>query len=169
MGGMLDPKRRGDDPTIRQSKSALLEATQAAVEARKKAPASPIAPTGSRRRFRMLLLIAVVGGTVLVAQPHWLVGRVPAPETNDIRYASATLVLIEAIGQVRAYATTKGQLPSLPSEAGVTNPAVTLKPLQGGEFELGMQVGDFRIAVRSTDALKPLIVRAVQSLTRRAG
>ena len=120
-------------------------------------------------RFAIGLLIAVVGGSVLVAQPRWLVGRVPPPETNDIRYASATLVLIEAIGQVRAYATAKGQLPSLPSEAGVTNPAVTLKPLQGGEFELRMQVGDFRIAVRSTDALKPLIVSAVQSLMRRAG
>lgn len=165
----MKAKRGGGEPTVRQSKSALLEATQAAVEARKKVPVSPIAPAGSRRRFRFLLLIAVVGGSVLVAQPHWLVGRVPAPESNDIRYASATLVLIEAIGKVRSYATSRGQLPSLPSEAGVTNPAVTLRPLQGGEFELRMQVGDFRIAVKSTDTLKPLIVSAVQSLMRRAG
>ena len=172
MGDPLDAKHQGDEPTLRESKSALLEAAQAAVEEQKtRGPGRLVAGAGAAQMgFRvLLLLIAVGGGTVLAMQPSWLVGPEPVVEGDAIRSASAQLALVVAVAQVRAYVTTSGHLPGQPAQAGITNGAITLKPLAAGEFELSIRAGNTLIAVRSTDSLKPLVVSAVRALQRRAG
>lgn len=164
-------KRRDNEPTIRESKSALLEAAQAAVDEQKtKAIAARAAVGSARVGFRALLLATVLAGAaILFVQPPWLVGTEPPIEAAVIRSASARLALVEAIGQIRAYVTTSGQLPPQPNDAGVTNRAISLRPLADGEFELTLKAGDSLIAVRSTDSLKPIVISAVRALQRRTG
>ena len=52
---------------------------------------------------------------------------------------------------------------------GVTNRAISLRPLDNGEFELTLKAGDSLIAVRSTDSLQPIVITAVRALQRRTG
>lgn len=166
----MDGKQRGAEPTLRQSKSALLEAAQAAVEEQKTRTGKAAGGPGSARAgFRLLLvLVVVLAGAIVVAQPGWFVSSEPPIEPAAIRTASARLALVDAIGRVRSYTTTAGQLPPTPDAAGVTNRDISLKALSGGEFELSLKAGDSLIAVRSTDSLKPLVVEALRALQRRS-
>lgn len=167
----MGANRRENEPTVRESKSALLEAAQAAVEEQKtKATAARAAVGSTRIGFRALLLAtAVAGAAVLLIRPPWLVGPEPVIETTVIQGASARLALVEAVVQIRAYVTKSGQLPRQPGDAGVTNRAISLRPLDNGEFELTLKAGDALIAVRSTDSLQPIVISAVRALQRRTG
>lgn len=163
-------KQSGGEPTLRQSKSALLEAAQAAVEDQKvRTGAGPASARSARTGFRVLLVtVLVLAAAVLIARPSWFVGPDLPIEPEAIQTASARLALVDAIGRVRTYLTVSGQLPPTPDAAGVTNHAISLKPLAGGEFELTLRAGDSLIAVRSTDSLKPLVVDALRALQRRS-
>src|SRR5215471_6924066 len=92
------------EPTLRQSKTALLEAAQAAVaEQRTKGPRRGTwsgASAARRAAQSMISGLIVAGAFLLLIQPAWLSGpRLPA-ETPEIRSASATLVLVEAASRI---------------------------------------------------------------------
>jgi hypothetical protein len=167
----MDPTKR-PDPSLRQSKTALLEAAQAAIADRKtKAGTGPppgFKPQRSRTPFRsVLVLFMAVGTGVLVAQPSWLVGPRLPKETEAVQAASATLALVEAVSHVKAFAAATGRLPTRLTDAGVSNQAITFRPLAGEEFEVSLQAGDRLIALRSTDSLKAIVVNAIVTLQRR--
>ena len=162
--------RPQENTTLRQSKSALLEAANAAVanQASKPPHGSGAAPT-SRAGLRVFLgLVILVGASLLVAKPGWLVGPEPPVESPAIREASATLSLAHALGQIKAYAEAKGSLPSTPGEAGVRDSTIQFRRLGGDAFELSLPAGDRVVSLRSTDSLEPLVVEAIRALQRRS-
>lgn len=170
----MESNQPGQEPSLRQTKSALLEAAQAAiVDQRTKAQvAAAVAATVRPRRRGLGLLIfltvvAVGGAGVLLLQPAWLVGVRPPEEPPAVVAASSRLALIEAAARVRHFSDSAGRLPAALGEAGVTDTAIALTPLEGLEFSLARRAGDSLISLRSTDSLKPLVAASVRTLQAR--
>lgn len=169
----MEANTPGKEPTLRQSKSALLEAAQAAIADQKTkaatAPPPGLVPSGHGRTWFRSILVALIltGGTILALQPGWLIGPTLPKESEEIQAASATLALVEAVSHVRAYAATTGRLPSKLADVGVVNPAISLRPLDGGTFEVSYLTGGQAIRLKSTDSLKTLVVDAIRTLQRR--
>src|SRR5262245_29982016 len=95
--------QRSHEPTIRESKSKLLEAAQAAIaDQRAKAvdaARAQAARSRGRNAFRVTLgLLSIGGSAVLAARPAWLVGAKLPSETAEVKSASVTLSLVEAMG-----------------------------------------------------------------------
>lgn len=165
---MSEPK---GEPTLRQSKSALLQAAEAAVADQKVRAAEPRRrppqSTGRGRRLVMGLLI-VVGGVLLAWRPDWLAGPSLPRETPAVQAASVTMSLAQAVSSIKAYQATHGRLPATAQAAGVTNPAISYRALANGEFAVSAQGADSLITVRSTDSLQARVVAAIRTLQRRS-
>lgn len=168
--------RRGQSPTppLRDSKSALLEAAQAAVAHRgMRAQRHPPVPrgreSGGRRALRHVLgLVLLFGSGLLVARPAWLAGPRLPRESEAVRAASATLQLIEAVSRVQAFQLAHGRLPGTLSEAGPTDPALHYQRLGDDRFLVSTRAGDSTIVLRSTDSLRQAVVDAIRVLQRRS-
>jgi hypothetical protein len=173
----VDPKRRpkeAKDPTIRESKGALLEAAQAAIKERRDMPRplppGSLPPTGfGRTVFRLtLMMLMAAGALVLASQPSWLAGPKLPVETPAVRAASATLSLVDAMSRVRAYSDVRGKLPARLEDAGVENPGIIYRVVDNTNFEVSVAAGDSIVSLRSTDSLRPRLVDALLTLQRRA-
>jgi hypothetical protein len=169
---MERPKQPTPEPTLRESKSALLEAAQAAVaeqRAKRHDPSGYLPPFGTGRQvFRGLLaMVAMVGGFLLLAQPPWLAGPKLPLESSAVKAASATLALVEAVSHIRAFRDVRGRLPRALAEAGIRTSDIHYEPQGQDQFLVRLQAGDSAIVVRSTDSLKPLVVKAILTLQRR--
>lgn len=161
-------------PTLRDSKSALLEAAQAAI-ARNQPGSRPVArrplpqvESSARRVFRLVLgFLLLFGSGLLVAQPAWLAGPGLPAESAAIRSASATLALVEAVGRIQAYQLAHGRLPGSLGEAGLANPAIGYRAIGADRFEVSLPAGDSTVVLRSTDPLGPVVADAITALQRR--
>lgn len=165
---MTQPK---GEPTLRQSKSALLQAAEAAVADQKGRATHPGRPPsrdrGSRRRM-VLFIIMVVAGTLLLWRPPWIAGPSLPRETPAVREASVTMALVQAISSIKAYRTANGRLPARLQDAGVNNPAITFRPAANGEFTVASPGADSLITLRSTDSLPARVIAAIRTLQRRS-
>lgn len=167
------PPNDPPNPSIRQSKEALLEAAQAAIADHKNRP--PVLPGGrkvggsGRVVFRLVLVgLMVAGASVLSVQPEWLVGpKLPADDAA-VQTASATLSLVDVVSKIEAYTTVQGRLPTKLSDVGVRNAAIRYRIVGESAFELSLSAGDTTVALRSTDSLKPRMVEAIRVLQRRS-
>ena len=170
---MERPRNPAPEKTLRESKSALLEAAQAAVaeqRAKQSLPAGYLPPPGStgRQVFRGLLaMVALAGSFLILSQPTWLAGPKLPAESSAVQAASATLALVEAVSHIRAFREVRGRLPRALAEAGVRTSAIRYEPQGQDRFIVRLQAGDSLIVVRSTDSLKPLVVKAILTLQRR--
>ena len=163
----------GPSPTLRETKSKLLEAAQAAIaDQRTKAGTGQFARARSRwgrDAFRVVLgLLLVAGALVLTARPAWLAGPPMPAETAEVKHASVTLSLVEAMGHVTAYFEANGRLPATLLDAGVINPQIGYHASGDARFSLTLQTEDSTLTLSSTDSLKPLIVNAIRALQRRS-
>jgi hypothetical protein len=166
----MDPRHPTQEPTLRQRKSALLEAAQAAIadQRAKQGVREPPEDSGRGHALRVALgLLLLAGSTLLIMRPSWLAGPRLPTETPAVRAASATLALVEAVSQIRAYRQIRGVLPRSLGEAGVENPAIGYRVRGGTEFEVHLRAGDSTVVVSSTDSLKPRVVTAILTLQRR--
>lgn len=161
--------RRPIEPrTPRESKSALLEAAQAAVAAKQVPVDAPREGSPRRTATRIALGLALlVGSGLLLSRPAWLAGPALPQETLAIRAASATLALVDAVSRVSAFQAARGVLPATLQDAGVANPDIDYRRLAGDHFEVRMLAGDSTVVMRSSDSLKPAVVRAILTLQQR--
>ncbi|MFN0179485.1 MAG: hypothetical protein ACKVZ0_11860 [Gemmatimonadales bacterium] len=161
------------NPSIRQSKEALLEAAQAAIADHKNRP--PVPPGGQRRGatsrflFRLALVgLIATGAGVLALQPEWLTGPTLPTEDPTIQAASATLALVDVVSKIEAYTTVQGRLPTQLSDVGVRNAMIRYRIIGESGFEVSFTAGDTTVAVRSTDSLKSRMVEAIRVLQGRS-
>jgi hypothetical protein len=160
-----------DFPTPRQSKSALLEAAQAAIaDQRGRSPRPPSAPEPPRRTaLRVTLGILIIVGAVLLGlRPSWIAGVAPRPESPAVVAASATLALVEAVSRVNAFRQIRGTLPRSLAEAGVRDRDMVYRQLSGDTFEIELVAGDSTVTIRSTDSLRAVVADAIRTLERRS-
>lgn len=156
---------RGEPLT--DSKSALLEAAEAAV-----ASPSPLATreTHSGRRAKHLPLLLVVGAAcavVLVAQPSWLRTPPPAPEPPALIEASARMTLVREAARLRSYRDSLGRLPLTLTEAGGTGANdVVYTPSPDGTFTVHIAT-DARLSLRSTENIAEFLGTSYESLRER--
>jgi len=115
-----------------------------------------------------LALLTASGALIVMSKPQWLAGPKLPAETPAVQAASATLSLVDAISRVRAFTDLRGRLPAALKEAGVDNPEINFRVVEGLTFEVSIATGDSVVSLRSTDALKPRIVDAIMALQRRA-
>jgi hypothetical protein len=168
--------RESDAPsgerTLRESKSALLEAAQAAIadqrikgrERRHRWEQ----PSRARTAFRSTLGALTLGGiTLLLLRPSWLVGPGLPAENPEVQAASATLALIDAASHLRAYQSATGQFPERLKDAGITDAAIRYQRIDADNFVIRLTAGDSTVTLRSTDSIRPLVNEAVRALRRR--
>ncbi|MGE0440683.1 MAG: hypothetical protein AB7L66_08020 [Gemmatimonadales bacterium] len=164
-----DRQNRG--PTQRESKSALLDAAREAVADRRSQP-RPLPPGSrpaeSRTAVRVLLgLVIAAGAGLLAVRPAWLAGPAPRAEAPEIRAASMTLSLVDAISRIKTYRDTAGQLPASAALAGVPDPGVVLTVTGPDSFEVSLGEGPGRQTLRSTDSLRTTVAQAIRTLQTR--
>lgn len=168
----MEPKKPRD-PSLRQSKEALLEAAQAAIKDQRNRPPAglrpPPTPGVGRQVFRGVLVVLIAAGAVMVAvRPPWLSGPSMPAETPTIRAASATLSLVDAISKVEAHFTAKGTLPARLTDVGVPNSGIRYKILDTSAFEVSLATPDTTIVLRSTDGIKARTIDAIRTLQGRS-
>jgi hypothetical protein len=174
IGSPVRTREAGDrgtaPPTLRESKTALLDAANAAVkEQEEKARRGTGSAARPKAIFWLVMSVLVVAAVaLLVAQPEWLAGPRIEPEAPEIQEASATMALIEAASRVQSYRTTHGKLPRTLGEAGVANADVQYRKTDSLNFTVTIPSGDTLISLRSTDSLRPLAMKAIRVLQRRS-
>jgi len=156
------------ETTARASKSALLEAALEAVADQNSRPSRAVPPAARRlvlRGFLVALLAASTG--VLVAQPGWLVGRKPPPESPTIQAATATMRLMAVVSRLQAHQAANGQLPMTLAGIGLADSAVSYRTGPEGYFEISTRAGDSVVSVRATDSIRLRMVEAIRTLQGR--
>lgn len=150
------------------SKSALLQAAQAAVVGTPpRLPTRKPHRSGRRGFLPLLLVVGAACGALLVSQPSWLRTPPPAPESPAIVDASARMTLLREAERVRSFRDSQGRLPATIVEAG--GPAggeVVYTPCPDGSFTLRMAT-DARLVLRSTDDVKEFLGTSYESLIER--
>lgn len=166
----MTPEKSRGERTLRQSKSALLEAAEAAVADRKGKPDRlSTGPVPQASRLRPLLVgLLIAGAALLIWRPTWLAGPSLPPETPAVVTASATMALARAISHIKAFNAANGRLPSRLSDAGIQDAAIEYRPLPNGEFTVSRQGGQSMVTLRSTDSLEARVVEAIRILQRRS-
>jgi hypothetical protein len=156
---------------LRDSKSALLQAAQAAIADRKtKESSRRNRASAGRSAFRgTLAILALAGAGILVLQPGWLVGPPLPYEEPAIKRASAMLVLVQEMDRVRSFRARSGRLPRSLTEAGSGTPDVNYQVRSDADYALSIRTQDSTITLRSTDSIRPLVVEALRALQKRTG
>ena len=155
---------------LRGSKTALLEAAQAAVaDQRDKSKTGPSNRLGSDRAvFRGLFgLMTLAAALLLFLQPPWLAGPKLPTETPEIRAASATLGLVEAASHIRDYQKVTGRLPFQLKDAGIENSAIRYQRVDPSDWILTVSVDNSIVTIKSTDAIRPIATQAIRTLQGR--
>jgi hypothetical protein len=165
-------QKAGREPTLRETKTKLLEAAQAAVLDQRTKALNDRRLSGrvsrSRGAFRMFMgTVLLAGAGVLATKPAWLTGPAMPPETVEVKQASVLLSLVEAMSHVNAYVEVNGKLPPTLREAGVINPAIRYSPDGEVRFSLSLQTADSTVTLSSSDSLLPRVVNALRTLQRR--
>ncbi len=151
------------------SKSALLQAAEAAVAA---SPSTlPVRePRRNDRRRGLLPLLLIVGGAcgvLLVARPSWLSTPPPLPEPPVIAEASARMTLVREAERIRSYRDSLGRLPSTLAEAGGPGESdVVYSSSPDGTFTLRLAT-DGRLVLHSTDNATEFLGASYESLLQR--
>ena len=158
-------------PAPRDSKTALLQAAQAAIEERRAKPGRAAGPREGRSGLLRSLLAAlcVSGTTLVVLQPVWLAGPSLPNDSPAVKVATARLVLLRETSHVQGFLLREGHLPGTLAEAGIPDPAIAYRPTGESSFELSLRVGDSLVMLRSTDSLRLLAINALRILQSRSG
>jgi len=165
-------RESGPPPTLRESKSALLEAAQAAVADQRTKGRARRRPWEAQSKARTAVrstvgVLTLAGIGLLLLRPSWLAGPTLPPESAQIKAASATLALIDAASHLRAYQSATGQLPERLKDAGVPDLGIRYQRMDSANFLIRLAAGDSTLTLRSTDSIKPLVTQAVQALRGR--
>ena len=157
---------------LRDSKSNLYEAAVAAVRDREEAATrAPQLVAVPRRRigFRILVLIALVGGVLLLWRPDWLEGpTAPPAESPELAAASLRLTLVRERRRVSDFAQRHGRLPTTLGEAG--SPLELDYQTSGSDrFVISGRAGDSLITLRSTDSVESFLAGSLRIIKNRGG
>ena len=160
---------------LRDSKSDLLHAAQAAVKDRINKAAELVVTTNSplrRRRTRMgvLVIIGVVGLVLMMLRPTWLVGPTTVPP--DPPLVAAAGLRVEMIRQrqlVFNYARAHGRLPLSLEEAGGSLTGVRYRHQGDSGFTLTGLAGDSVMVLQSSDSQAVFLGNSLKILKNRGG
>lgn len=160
---------RTSTPSVRDSKTDLLEAAREVVKDRheKDVAAGKMQPA-ARKRVSFLTLLALGGLTLLALQPAWLVGpkRIPV-ESPAIVEASLRLALLRERQRVSDFLKQHGRLPASLAEAGSIAPGIGFEALPQQDFRLFAQAGDSLLVLRSTDSMSHFLGNSLKEIKNR--
>lgn len=157
---------------LRDSKSSLFEAAQAAVQDQDEKNAEEArARDGSKGRgvrIGVQALIGVAGLVVLLLNPDWLTGpKALPPEPPAIATASLRLSLLRERQRVVDYRRQNGRLPETSSEAGISLAQISYAREGADGFALSGYSGDSVIVLRSSDSLATFLGSSLMTLRSR--
>jgi|GEM_PF-6840073 len=110
----------------------------------------------------------VTGAGLLAARPAWLAGPTMPVESPEIRTASATLSLVDAISKIESHLMAQGRLPSRLTDIGVPNTGIRYRVLDSTAFEVSLATPDTTVVLRSTDSIRVKTIDAIRVLQGRA-
>jgi hypothetical protein len=162
---------RADSP-LRDSKTSLFEAAQAAIQDQEsKLDAERLArmaATGRRRRIGVMGMLGLVGAVLLIVQPEWLAGPKELPaETPPIAAASMRISLLRERDRVRDYVQRNGRLPATLAQAGGIAPGISLSGLSDGSFTLVGETADSIITLQSGDSVVAFLGESLRIVRNR--
>jgi len=157
---------------LRDSKSSLFEAAQAAVQDQDVKNAEEArareGTKGHGVRIGVQALIGVAGLIVLLLNPDWLTGpKALPPEPPAIATASLRLSLLRERQRVVDFSRQTGRLPESSSEAGITLAEISYAREGVDGFALSGQSGDSVIVLRSSDSLATFLGSSLTTLRSR--
>lgn len=157
---------------LRDTKSDLLEAAQAAVRDREgKAAAQAVVSTRAprrRRRIGVLMAVGLVGLGLLALRPEWLVGPVKAPpDPPAVALAGLRVTLVRERQLVFDYAKAHGRLPQSLREAGDSATGVRYARKSDSTFTLSGNIGDSVVVLHSGDLLSAFLGNSLRIVKNR--
>ncbi len=146
-------------------KDALLEAAQAAVQA-KREPQSRRAPRSGARPVVLIggTAVAAALAVLLITQPDWLVPPPPPPEPVAVQEASARLTLVREANSVRRFRGEHGRLPATLAETGSQVRGVEYEILPGDQFALSMTYAGTSLRLQSTDRVEDFLGNSMKTV-----
>jgi len=156
---------------LRDSKSGLLEAAQAAIiDQNEKAAERTVSRYSApqRRRLSVFGIIALSGLVLLVLQPQWLAGPAAArPDPPPVAAAGLRVAMIRQRQLVNDFAIRNGHLPASLAEAGDTIPGVSYTRQGDSAFTLTGFAGDSVVTLQSGDSQAAFLGNSLKVLKNR--
>jgi hypothetical protein len=165
---MPDTARAPAPARPHDSKAALLEAAQAAVQDVRQKEAA----TRERRHSSRVVLLIAAGALfalsiyLLAVRPDWFFTPPPPGESMEIQDASVRLMLAREAERVRQFAAANGRLPVSLAEAGSPVSGVEYERADNG-FVLRTHFAGDTLALRSTDSLPQFLGNSVRTINDR--
>lgn len=160
-------------PTTRaESKEALLNAAQAAVDETKRKAASK--RQQNRHSSRVVLLVAAgalfgLSVYLLAARPAWFFTPPLPPEPPAVQEASLRLTLVREAERVRQFQQSNGRLPQTLAEAGGAVRDLEYEARPDGTFAVRAPLGATTLELRSTDQVDRFLGDSWQLIMGRGG
>lgn len=159
-----------DHEPVRDSKTTLYQAAQAAIaerQAKAEADRQRLTPQ-RRRRLGLLAAVSVVGAALLALQPTWLAGpKTLPPEPPAIAAASVRLTLLRERERVLDFQRRTGRLPQTLTEAGVTAGGLHYQLDSSLGFVLTGYFGDSVIAIGPSDTPGAFLGTGLRAIRER--
>ncbi len=156
---------------LRDSKTDLLEAAQAAVKDREEKAAELVVASSSiprRRRLGTLAVIGLAGVVLLALQPAWLIGPGAAPpDPPPMAAAGLRVAMVRQRQLLFNYARANGRLPRSLSETGDSLPGVRYTRRSDSTFTLTASAGGSEVVLQSSDTQAVFLGNSLRILKNR--
>jgi hypothetical protein len=153
------------------TKQALLEAAQSAVES--EAEQRKTLGREQKRRARRRMLPAIFAVTVgfslyaLLTRPAWLQTPPPPPDSPAVQEANLRIIMYTQAMRVERFVEQHGRVPATLAEASASAEGTRIEPLQDNGFVLHGTTGTIELTLKSTDVMRDFLGNSFEVLAAR--
>ncbi len=161
-------------PPQGDSKRALLEARESAIQDSAKRRAISVRESRGSKKSRLLpfafIASVALGLYALASQPAWLVTPPPPPESPVIVEASLRVAMWQEALYVERYHSEKGRLPLDLAEAGAPDVAgVSYHQVSEDSYLITGSNGEVDLVLRSEESFDDFLGESLKTLAKRVG
>ena len=167
---MANERREGKGRRATDTKQALLEAAQSALEseAEHQRELRKRSPKQRRKIMPAVYALLVAFSTyALLTRPAWLQAPPPPPDTPAVREANLRLTMYTQAIRVHRFVEENGRLPETLGEANATGVGTRLEPLDDNQFVIHGDNGTIELRLGSTDQMREFLGDSFEVLATR--
>lgn len=168
---MPDERQKGYDRRAMDTKEALLDAAQNALESEAELQRARNREPKHRRRRRVLpgvfALTVAISLYALLTHPAWLQTPPLPSDPPAVQEANLRIVMYTQAMRVETFVAQYGRLPATLSEAHAAAESTWLEPLEGNAFALHGTIDSVELTLRSTDVFRDFLGDSFEVLAAR--
>ena len=168
---MPDGRREGYGRRAMDTKQALLDAAQNALESEAELQRARNREPKHRRRLRLLpgvfALTVAFSVYALLTRPAWLQTPPLPPDPPAVQEANLRIVMYTQAMRVESFVAQYGRLPATLSEAKAAAEGTWLEPLGGNAFALHGTTDSVELTLYSTDVFRDFLGDSFEVLAAR--